>query len=145
LDALAAYLPRYAVVAAEAGIAAPDARFRVVDRVHGGANTDFGVPHEIAPRDAAALNAAALKRTVALVKAAWVVLDRVAASAPAELRKGPRGGGRDRDQIEAHVREAHQIYERQLERGRWPKPYMVRRAAWHILDHLWEIEDKSQP
>jgi hypothetical protein len=38
-----------------------------------------------------------------LVEAAWGLFDRVAAIAPAELRKGPRGGGRDRDKIVDHV------------------------------------------
>jgi hypothetical protein len=28
---------------------------------------------------------------------------------------------------------------------RWPVRYAVRRAAWHVLDHLWEIEDRSGP
>jgi hypothetical protein len=27
--------------------------------------------------------------------------------------------------------------------ARWPAPYFVRRAAWHVLDHAWEIEDRS--
>lgn len=27
----------------------------------------------------------------------------------------------------------------------WPPPYFVRRAAWHALDHLWEIEDRVAP
>ena len=26
---------------------------------------------------------------------------------------------------------------------RWSAPYFVRRAAWHVLDHTWEIEDRS--
>ena len=26
---------------------------------------------------------------------------------------------------------------------RWSAPYFVRRAAWHVLDHAWEIEDRS--
>jgi hypothetical protein len=26
---------------------------------------------------------------------------------------------------------------------RWPPRYFVRRAAWHILDHVWEIEDRA--
>jgi len=26
--------------------------------------------------------------------------------------------------------------------ARWPARYFIRRAAWHILDHLWEIEDR---
>jgi len=25
----------------------------------------------------------------------------------------------------------------------WPPRYAARRMAWHVLDHLWEIEDKS--
>jgi hypothetical protein len=27
--------------------------------------------------------------------------------------------------------------------GLWPPAYAVRRSAWHALDHLWEIEDRS--
>ena len=27
----------------------------------------------------------------------------------------------------------------------WPVRYTVRRAAWHALDHAWEIEDRSTP
>jgi hypothetical protein len=26
---------------------------------------------------------------------------------------------------------------------RWPPRYFVRRSAWHVLDHAWEIEDRS--
>jgi hypothetical protein len=26
---------------------------------------------------------------------------------------------------------------------RWPPRYFVRRTAWHVLDHAWEIEDRS--
>ena len=26
---------------------------------------------------------------------------------------------------------------------RWSAPYFVRRATWHVLDHAWEIEDRS--
>ena len=50
----------------------------------------------------------------ALVEAAWTVFDRVAAAAPAELRKGPRGGGRDRAKIVAHVVDADHAYARQI-------------------------------
>jgi hypothetical protein len=24
----------------------------------------------------------------------------------------------------------------------WPARYFVRRVAWHVLDHAWEIEDR---
>ena len=26
---------------------------------------------------------------------------------------------------------------------RWPARYAVRRAAWHVLDHAWELEDRA--
>ncbi|HVL81772.1 MAG TPA: hypothetical protein VM840_09290 [Actinomycetota bacterium] len=25
----------------------------------------------------------------------------------------------------------------------WPPRYMIRRSAWHALDHAWEIEDRA--
>ncbi|MFC1997767.1 hypothetical protein ACFLXI_09240, partial [Chloroflexota bacterium] len=25
----------------------------------------------------------------------------------------------------------------------WPARYLVRRVAWHVLDHSWEIEDRA--
>lgn len=27
---------------------------------------------------------------------------------------------------------------------RWSPRYFVRREAWHVLDHLWEIEDRLE-
>ncbi|MEA2537858.1 MAG: hypothetical protein QOF11_2092, partial [Chloroflexota bacterium] len=48
------------------------------------------------------------------VEAAWVVFDRVAAAAPAELRKGPRGGGRNTAKIVGHVIEADHAYAREV-------------------------------
>jgi hypothetical protein len=38
-----------------------------------------------------------------LLQACWALFDGVAASVSAEMRKGPRGGGRDRDQIIRHT------------------------------------------
>jgi len=29
-------------------------------------------------------------------------------------------------------------------RNGWPQRYAARRIGWHVLDHLWEIEDKSE-
>jgi hypothetical protein len=72
------------------------------------------VPHEIAKRDTTPLSRAEADRIASLVKAAWAVFDEVVASAPAQLRKGPRGGGRDRDKIIDHVLEADDIYARKL-------------------------------
>jgi hypothetical protein len=58
--------------------------------------------------------AAEAKRLASIVQAAWAVYDEILADAPAELRKGPRGGGRDRDKIADHVRDAEGAYVRKL-------------------------------
>src|SRR6187431_13546 len=44
-----------------------------------------------------------LERKLALLEAAWRFFDETAARVSPELEKGPRGGGRDRDQIVRHV------------------------------------------
>jgi hypothetical protein len=48
--------------------------------------------------------------------ARWPTFDEIAAASPAELRKGPRGGGRDRDrdQLIGHVVGADTAYARKL-------------------------------
>jgi hypothetical protein len=179
LEALAAYAPRYALVAAEAGypfLVSAATRFEVIDELAGNATTDFGGLAEIAERDFDPLDRDT-DRFVSLVAAAWTVLDQIAANAPVELRKGPRGGGRNRDKIVEHLFGAEAAYARKLgvrlhqpEVGEvaaiasfreaildgirsafgppetsWPPRYAARRIAWHVLDHAWEIEDRSSP
>jgi hypothetical protein len=119
VEALAAYAPRYAEVAKRAKVAFPaparaGGRFEVVERVKGGGATDFGIPHEIPRADAEPLTARQAARQVELMRAAWAVLDAVAKASPAELRKGPRGGGRDRDKMLDHVLGAEVAYARQV-------------------------------
>jgi len=116
LEALASYAPRYAEVAKRAKAAFPSkaVELEVVERVKGKGATDFGVPHEIPKADAEPLTARQAARQVELMRAAWAVLDKVAKAAPAELRKGPRGGGRDRDKMLGHVFGAEAGYARQL-------------------------------
>jgi hypothetical protein len=174
LEALAAYAPRYAVVAEEAGVHFPKrtaADVEVVERVVGNATTDFGAPAVIVASDHEAPKPAERRRLAALVEASWALFDRVAAGAPASLRKGPRGGGRDRDAVVQHVDDADGAYARsmgiklskptrdELRAGlldalrtgyevpekKWPPRYAARRIAWHALDHAWEIEDRSPP
>jgi hypothetical protein len=170
LETLADYADRYRGVAEAAGLRFPKtaARFVVVDRVKGDGATDFGVPHKVAPRDGGPVTTAQAKKYVALLEATWLTFADVVAAAPAKLRKGPRGGGRDRDQIATHVTDAEKAYSRKLGirtikdpdeiraaildvvRTRetdtnWPIPYAVRRITWHVLDHAWEIEDKGAP
>lgn len=165
LDALLDYSERYAVVA---GPEFDPGSLKVIGRVSGNKTTDFGAPDARGPWDDEHICAGELHRQIELLRAAWQHLDRVISQAPASLRKGPRGGGRDRDDIALHVREAERAYAAKaglripprtpwpeqrtslaqtLEQGapdvKWPVRYTIRRCAWHILDHAWEIEDKS--
>jgi hypothetical protein len=176
IAALASYADRYAPVVAAAGVRLPAKiadDFQIVERVPGNATTDFGAPGEIADIDRVRLTLPARKRLAALVGAAWTVFDTIAAATPSELRKGPRGGGRDRDKMINHVIGAETSYVRRLgikhqvprlddteaiatirtetltvltdppaDLG-WPTRYAARRIAWHVLDHAWEMEDKT--
>jgi hypothetical protein len=169
LEALAGYAERYRPVAEEAGMRFPKSvadKLDVVERLKGDSGTDFGIPHVPADADATPLTKAQAERLANLVAAAWTVFDRVAASAPAELRKGPRGGGRDRDKMVAHVVDADNGYFRmvgvkdgrdafldalrtarqaqpELATKTWPWRYAARRVAWHALDHAWEMQDRA--
>lgn len=187
LEALYSYLPRYSPVVERAGFEFPlamGAAWAVVGRLptrSGGA--DFGVPTSVPEQDRAPWPPGEARRGAALLSASWDYFDEVVAAAPAELRKGPRGGGRDRDAIAAHVAGGEQLYGRkaglklpapgqldgagvaanrqallawcQSDEGpaggaaagpslkRWPLRYALRRLVWHVLDHAWEIEDRS--
>jgi hypothetical protein len=68
------------------------------------------------------------ERLAALVEASWTVFDRVAAGTPATLRKGPRGGGRDRDKMIEHVVGADHAYAREIG-VRLPEPTWTDRTA----------------
>jgi hypothetical protein len=116
-EALVEYAPRYAKVMTVAGLTFPRVEaddLRTVDTSDGGSGTDFGVPSNITRADRRRVTAAEAERLASLVEAAWTVFDRVAAGAPAELRKGPRGGGRDRDKMISHVIEADHAYAREV-------------------------------
>ena len=122
LAALASYAGRYAPVAAHAGVRFPAAvAFNVAERVPGGPATAFAAPECRRPfpqitaaADRAAVTPAAARLLAGLVTAAWAAFEQIAAASPAELRKGPRGGGRDRDQIIGHVIGADTAYVRKL-------------------------------
>lgn len=170
LDALAAYVERYRPVAEAAGVRFPKSAadsFEVVERVKGDATTDFGAPGMPIDSDATPLTKAQAERLADLVEATWRVFDKVVRASPAELRKGPRGGGRDRDKMVAHVVDAEASYFRkvgvrdgrdaflgalraarqaqpELATKTWPWRYAARRVAWHVLDHAWEMEDRAE-
>lgn len=189
LEALVAYGPRYARALGAAGVAfvapADIAALAVSERLAGSGTTDFGAPGAAPAADARPMDAAALQRAEQILKACWQAFDAaVAAAAGRDLRKGPRGGGRDLDKIVEHVLDAERSYVGQLG-WRWEQPpaedlaeraqqvrqaalralgaaargelptrgprggvywtarYFTRRAAWHALDHAWEIEDRA--
>jgi hypothetical protein len=66
----------------------------------------------------------------------------------------PKGGASDPREAAADVRAAfidaltHAVNDGVPERGPrggaiWQPRYLVRRTAWHALDHVWEIEDRA--
>jgi hypothetical protein len=166
VDCLLDYAPRYKKVAGRSlRVGTPE----VVGRVKGNATTDFGAPGVPGPWDDEPFDGREAARQVRLLRAAWAAFDDAVAAAPAVLPKGPRGGGRDRDGIVEHVREAERSYARKLgvrlpprtqweeqrdaiaealrggsdSGGAWAPRYLIRRTAWHVLDHAWELEDKT--
>jgi hypothetical protein len=122
LEALASYSERYAPVAELARVSFPSTvAFDVIERVPGGPTNAFAAPEcrrpfpqMTAEAERVEMTPAAARRLVGLVTAAWATFDEVAAASPAELRKGPRGGGRDRDKLIDHVIGAETAYARKL-------------------------------
>ena len=162
---------RFAEVARRAGLAFPMDidDVDVVERGPGNATTEFGAPAFIADAHRGELSTTECLRLVALLKAAWGYFDDVVAQAPAELRKGPRGGGRDTAALVAHVHDPEGAYARKMGivtrgvadvraaviatlaqpqevagDGVWPKRFGAQKFIWHTLDHAWEIEDRSR-
>ena len=119
LATLVEYAPRYARIFSRTTIdfVPPDdpAAFAVVERLAGNSTTDFGAPDVAPARDAEPFDEAARERSEAILAAIWRAFDRaVEAAEGKELRKGPRGGGRERDGIVRHVLGADAAYLRRL-------------------------------
>jgi hypothetical protein len=119
LQALVAYGPRYRALLGRTTPAfrVPDdvSQLWVVERLTGGTGPDFGVPGEAPAADRRAVDGRELERFRRLLTRSWSAFDAAAAAAVGvELRKGPRGGGRDLDKIVGHVREADEAYLQQL-------------------------------
>jgi hypothetical protein len=183
LEALDSYAPRYAPVAAAAGLPfAGEFTFTVTETLPGSTTTDFGAPDAVPASDLLPLGAVEARRQVELLRASWEVFAEIVARTPQELRKGPRGGGRDRDKMHDHVLGAEAAYARTIGvrhrqpslvdtegiaalrediaavlgapwngdpltgKGKsWPPRYAARRMAWHVLDHAWEMQDRTDP
>lgn len=178
------YAPRFAQALALCDIpfslpAAIDT-FEVIERLAGDTSTEYGVPARSMSIDLEPLSPQVLDLQRGILQAGWQSFDRAVEKASGlELRKGPRGGGRELAEIQRHVADAEYAYlkkigypiapsggedpirlradilsavdaasrgelPRQGPRGgqNWTLRYFIRRAAWHVFDHAWEIEDR---
>jgi hypothetical protein len=115
IENLLAYAPRYESVVRAAGLTLGSPyQVDVVEELEGGSGTEFGVPSLPTAADARPSDTAEAAKLAAIVEASWAEFDRIAAAAPATLRKGPRGGGRDRDKMVGHVNESDWYYAREI-------------------------------
>lgn len=126
LEALVACGLRYraAMGSAAGGLSAPTnaSGLEVVERLTGNVGTDFGVPTLAPSADERPVDDAELDRLVRILEASWAAFDAAAAAASGvELRKGPRGGGREVDAMVDHVMESDRAYVASLG-GAYRKP-----------------------
>jgi hypothetical protein len=107
LEKLASYADRYRGVAALARLSGEfpsTPTFKIVEEVPGRGMTDFwGISFAPSTGEQGQMSEEECERKLAILRACWKYFDRVAARVSAELKKGPRGGGRDRDQIIRHI------------------------------------------
>jgi hypothetical protein len=107
LETLEFYRERYRPIAGLAGLSAEfDAAgpLEVVEDRIGTGSTDFwGISFSPSTDEQEPMDEARLERGITLLRACWAYFDDVAARVSPEMRKGPRGGGRERDQIIRHV------------------------------------------
>ena len=107
LETLESYRERYRPVASLAGMArefdAAGPLEIVEDRVGPGSTDFWGISFSPSSTEHGPMTDAELDREITLLRACWAFFDGVAARVSAEMRKGPRGGGRDRDQIIRHT------------------------------------------
>jgi hypothetical protein len=107
LELLESYRDRYRPVADLAGMghafeaAGP---LEIVEDKVGTPSTDFwAISFAPSSSEHGPMADADLERGITLLRAAWAFFDGVAARVSPEMQRGPRGGGRDRDQIIRHV------------------------------------------
>ena len=119
IERLLAYLPRYAPVAKLAGMdaefAADSTAVEVVEQYPGTGSTDFwGISFAFSGIDRQDMSSGKLARELTLMQACWAFFDEVRSSVSAELERGPRGGGRHREQIFRHVVHTEQDWAKKL-------------------------------
>ncbi len=107
LATLESYRRRYRPIAVAAGMTKEfDAagRLKVIEDRVGTGSTDFwAISFSPSSSERGPLADKEFDRKVKLLRASWRFFDRVAKRVSAEMRKGPRGGGRDRDRIVRHT------------------------------------------
>ncbi|MGH2551646.1 MAG: hypothetical protein ACRDHN_19855, partial [Thermomicrobiales bacterium] len=118
VEQLNAYLPRYAPIAKLAGMEAEfdaGSDVEVVERFPGTGSTDFwGISFAFSEIDRQPISSAELERELTLMQACWANFDDVRGRVSEEMRKGPRGGGRDRDTIIRHTLGTEQGWTKQF-------------------------------
>jgi hypothetical protein len=107
VETLESYRERYRPVAGLAGMAGEfDAAgpLEIVEDKVGTGSTDFwGISFSPSATEQGPMGEAQFERGITILRACWEFFDGVAARVSAEMRKGPRGGGRDRDRIIRHT------------------------------------------
>ena len=107
LETLEAYRERYRPIAALAGMAtefdAGGSLEVVEDRVGPGSTDFWAISFAPSSTEQGPLSEAELERGITILRACWAFFDGVAARVSPEMRKGPRGGGRDRNRIIRHT------------------------------------------
>ncbi len=118
IDRLRSYLPRYSQVAK---LAEMDAEFdtiknvTVVEEYPGTGSTDFwGISFAFSSIDKQGMSHDELERELTLMQACWTFFDDVRRRVSAEMQKGSRGGGRDRDHIVRHTFGAEQDWAKMI-------------------------------
>jgi hypothetical protein len=107
LETLESYRERYRPVADLAGMArefgAAGALEIVEDKVGTGSTDFWGISFSPSASEQDPMSEEDLERGITLLRACWAFFDGVAARVSPDMRKGPRGGGRDRDRIISHT------------------------------------------
>ena len=115
---LRAYIPRYSQVAKLAGMGEVFDAVEDVDIVEqylGTGSTDFrGISFAFSSIDKQAMTGDELERELTLLRACWAFFDEVRGWVSAEMQKGARGGGRDRDHIVRHTFAAEQKWAKKI-------------------------------
>src|SRR3989442_9620457 len=107
LETLESYRDRYRPIADLVGMGrefdAAGPLEIVEDRVGTGSTDFWGISFSPSSTEHGPMSEAEFDRKIKLLRSAWAYFDAVAARVSPEMRKGPRGGGRDRDRIISHT------------------------------------------